>query len=160
MDFLWDPCKIVPLWWVSSKSFISLVATRFDSRKTLLFTNVYAPTDFMGNLLLWSHIRFVRSIAPLLPWILAGDFNAISHLEEKRVGISRLDPFSKLLRIKIEFLWSVDVKLTNGMFTWNNRRCGVEAIAERLDRFLVSCFWVEDSWNTFAEILDWRGSDH
>lgn len=160
LALLWDPRKLVPLWWVSSKSAISLVATCCVTGEILLFTNVYAPIDFIGKNLLWSHIGYVRSLAPLFPWILAGDFNAVLSLEEKRGGNPKLDPSAGLLRSNIESLRVVDITPSNGLYTWNNRRCGAEAIAERLDRFLVSCFWIADSWITSSEILDWRGSDH
>jgi hypothetical protein len=54
----------------------------------------------------------------------------------------------------------INMKPTNGIFTWNNQRCGAEAISERLDRFLVSGYWLSSKWTTSSEILDWRGSDH
>ena len=60
----------------------------------------------------------------------------------------------------IDSLNLIDVKPTNGVFTWNNRRCGVEAISKRLDRFLVSCYWMNRRLITNSEILDQRGSDH
>ena len=54
----------------------------------------------------------------------------------------------------------IDVKTSNGIFTWNNQRCGGEAISEGLDRFLVSCYWMNNRLLTSSEILDWRGFDH
>ena len=71
-----------------------------------------------------------------------------------------LDLSSDLLRDMIGSLNLIDVKPTNGVFTWNNRRSGGEAISERLDRFLVSCYWLDNRWITNSEILDWRSSDH
>lgn len=40
----------------------------------------------------------------------------------------------------MELLNLIDVKLTNEIYTWNNWRWGADAIFERIDRFLVSCF--------------------
>ena len=91
---------------------------------------------------------------------MAGNFNSITSLDEKRGGIARLDPSAHLLRDMIDSLHLIDVKPNNGVFTWNNRRCGAEAISERLDRFLVSCYWMNNRLMTSSEILDWRGSDH
>lgn len=54
----------------------------------------------------------------------------------------------------------IDVKPTNGVFTWNNQICGDEIILERLDRFLVSCYSMNNRWITSSKILDWRDSDH
>ncbi|XP_059077196.1 uncharacterized protein LOC131876295 [Cryptomeria japonica] len=109
---------------------------------------------------LWAHIQFIRALDPFLPWIMAGDFNAVTCLDEKRGGLARLDPSANLLRNMIGSLNLIDVKPTNGVFTWNNRRCGGEAISERLDRFLVSCYWLNSRLITSSEILDWRGFDH
>lgn len=36
----------------------------------------------------------------------------------------------------------------------------MEAISERLDRFLVSYYWLNSRLITSSEILDWRGFDH
>ena len=78
---------------------------------------------------------------------MARDFNAITNLEEKRGGIARLGPSSSMLRDNIGFLNLIDVKPGSGIFTWNNRS-GTEAILERLDRFLVSCLWLDIRWST------------
>ena len=91
---------------------------------------------------------------------MARDFNAITNLEEKRGKIARLGPSSSMPRDNTGSLNLIDVKPGSGIFTWNNRRSGTEAISERLDQFLVSCFWLDTRWFTRSEILDWRGSDH
>lgn len=156
----WNPRRVSPLWWMSSRSSISLVASCFVTGERCLLSNIYAPTDLAGKSSLWAHIQFIRALDPFLPWIMAGDFNAITYLDEKRGGLARLDPSAYLLRNMIGSLNLIDVKPTNGVFTWNNRRCGGEAISERLDRFLVSCYWLNSRLITSSEILDWRGSDH
>jgi exonuclease III len=156
----WNPRKFLPLWWISSRSSISLVASCLDTGERCLLSNIYAPTDISGKSNLWAHISYIRVLNPFLPWILAGDFNSITSLDEKRGGIARLDPSAHLLRDMIDSLHLIDVKPNNGVFTWNNRRCGAEAISERLDRFLVSCYWMNNRLMTSSEILDWRGSDH
>ena len=91
---------------------------------------------------------------------MAGDFNSVTSLDEKPGGIAQLDPCAHLFRAMIDSLHLIDVNPTNGIFTWNNRRYGVEAISERLDRFLVSCYWLNNKLITNLEIIDWRGSDH
>lgn len=98
-----------------------MVALVLDSGETILVSNVYALIDIYGKTQLWAHIRYVRSCAPYLPWILAGDFNAMLCLEEKRGGLPRLGPASELFRSTMDSLALVDVKPSNGIFTWNNR---------------------------------------
>jgi len=65
--FLWDPCKVTLLWWISSIFALSLAIISFESGETILFTNVYALVDAGGKASLWAHIGYVRSLAPLFP---------------------------------------------------------------------------------------------
>ena len=55
---------------------------------------------------------------------MAGNFNAITNLEEKKGGISQLGPSSSMLRVNIGFLNLIDVQTGSVIFTWNNRRSG------------------------------------
>ncbi|XP_059076969.1 uncharacterized protein LOC131876167 [Cryptomeria japonica] len=158
--YFWNPQKIRPLWWVSSKSTMSMIASSFETGEVILLSNIYGPTDIQGKQALWSHIRLVRSMAPFHPWIMAGDFNAICELAEKRGGSGRLEPSALLLRDSINSLNLIDIKPSKGQFTWNNHRVGDYCIVERLDRFLVSCYWVGGMWSSYSKILDWKGSDH
>ena len=100
-----------------------------------LLSNIYAPTDISRKSNLWAHISYIRALDPFLPWILAGDFNSVTSLDEKHGEVARLDPFANLFRDMIDSLNLIDVKPTNGVFTWNNRRCGAEAISETVGRF-------------------------
>lgn len=89
-----------------------------------------------------------------------GDFNAISKLTEKRGGIARLEPSALLLCDNIDALNLVDIKPSNGKYTWNNHKVGEYYVAERLDHFLVSCYWVGGMWSSCSKILDLRGFNH
>lgn len=42
---LWNPHKICPLWWVSFRSSLSMVASCFMSGEIALFSNMYAPVE-------------------------------------------------------------------------------------------------------------------
>lgn len=46
---LWNPSKIRPVWWVGSRSSLSRVASSLETGDLILFTNIYAPTDFQGK---------------------------------------------------------------------------------------------------------------
>lgn len=91
---------------------------------------------------------------------MAGDFNAILELAEKRGGAMRLEQLALLMHGSISSLHLVDIKPRNGQFTWNNRRIGDDCIVERLDHFLVSYFWVGGGCSTYTKILDWMGPYH
>lgn len=105
-----------------------MVASVLESGETILVSNVYAPIDIRGKIQLWAYIRYVRSCAPFLPWILAGDFNVVLSMKEKQGGLPRLGPASDLFWTNVDSLALVDVKPSNEIFTWNNRRSGPEAI--------------------------------
>ena len=96
---LWNPKRLQPLWWISSRSSMSIMATSLEKGEVILFSNFYAPTDFQGKQGLWSHIRLVCSMMPFYPWIMAGDFNAICELDEKSGGIEGWSPLHYCLEI-------------------------------------------------------------
>ena len=64
---LWNPRRIQPLWWISSRSSMSMIATCLETREVILFSNIYAPTNLHGKQFLWTHIRLVRSMMPFYP---------------------------------------------------------------------------------------------
>lgn len=117
-----------------------MVASSLDFGETIRITDIYAPIDICSKIQFWAHIRYVRSCAPCLPWIVGGDFNFVLSLEKKRGGLSRLGHASNLFRAQVDSLSLVDVKPYNGTFTWSNRWSGHEAIYEKLDKFLCLLF--------------------
>lgn len=124
------------------------MASHFEIGERCLFSNIYALSDLVGKSLMWSHITFVWSLDPFLPWTIARFFNVVTNLEEKRGRISRLGPSSSMLRDNIGYLNLIDVKFGSIIFTWNNIRSGTKVISERLDKFLVSFFWLDIRWST------------
>jgi hypothetical protein len=69
---------------------------------------------------------------------MAGDFNIIMSLAEKRGGTRRLDRDAEEFSKFIDTVEMVDLKTNNGQFTWNNKRMNQNQVASRLNRFLVS----------------------
>ena len=84
------------------------------------------------------HLNWLHNKVPSQNWIIGGDFNIISSLNEKKGGIRRLDRDSASLQTLIWELKLADIQTTNGLFTWNNRRGGEVQVAFRLDHFLTS----------------------
>jgi hypothetical protein len=69
---------------------------------------------------------------------LAGDFNIIMTLVEKKGGTRRLDRDAEEFSSFIDTMEMVDIRTSNGQFTWNSKRINNHQVATRLDRFLVS----------------------
>ncbi len=63
-----------------------MIATYLVIGEVILYSNIYAPTNFQGKRVLWSHIRLICSMLTFPLWILTRDFNAICELAEKRGG--------------------------------------------------------------------------
>ena len=92
--------------------------------------------------------------------ILAGEFNMILNLEEKRGGLRCLDLDSEAFRGLMDDFQLIDIPTKNGVHTWNNQRGGERQIASRLDRFLLSKDLYLSCLETEANISPQVGSDH
>ena len=58
---------------------------------------------------------------PFEHWVVGGDFNLITSLEEKKGGRCSLDEECNIFRKTIEDLGLVDITPGVGWFTWNNK---------------------------------------
>jgi hypothetical protein len=59
------------------------------------------------------------------------------------------------------FDWDMqDIKPTKGNYTWNNRRVGLQHIAARLDRFLISSNFLLSPLDISSQILPSAISNH
>ena len=93
-------------------------------------------------------------------WISGGDFNMIANMEEKKGGRDRTNSDGNLLKNFIINNWLIDIPTSNGIFTWTNKREGIQQIASRLDRFLISDNATYVGGDFSATILPFSGSDH
>eukprot|EP00253_Pinus_taeda_P021345 PITA_21345 len=93
-------------------------------------------------------------------WIIGGNFNLITKLEEKRGGCAKLDLGNGHFKEFIQNNLLIDIQLCNGMHTWRNRRAGRHQIASKLDRYLISDNTVHLGGDISASILPFAGSDH
>ena len=92
-------------------------------------------------------------------WIIGGDFNLKKNLGENKGVIHILKPASTLFNNTISDLDLIDVKNSNGLFTWNNKQSGDRGISCRLDRFLLLESVMMASCNLKAVVLATAGSD-
>ena len=123
-------------------------------------TNVYFPQDAMSKSALLNTIASLNQnrIHPL--WLIGGDFNMITKLEDKRGGRHKLEIESSLFKDFIQNQQLIDMQFCNGSFTWSNRRTGRQHIASKLDRFLISDNAIHIGGDLSAAILPLQGSDH
>ena len=98
-------------------------------RKTYLVTNVYGPQRMDDKLRFLDSLMELRDRHVDVPWILCGDFNMIKSLSEKKGGTRTLSKDSLEFQTFIDNMKLVDTDMSNGLFTWNNKRGGEVQVA-------------------------------
>ena len=84
----------------------------------------------------------------------------ITSLNEKKGGRRFLNVEDLLFKTLIEDIKLVDLPVSEGFFTWNNKRGGDKLITSRLDKFLVSENFLEMGGLLTTKVLPLAGSDH
>lgn len=105
---------------------------------------VYANNDYISRRRLWSYLGNVKWNFSLVPWMISGDFNVLSHPSE----CSKFDGHQVVSLEMQEFLDCqqeivvMDHFSTGCYFTWSNRQDN-NFQARKLDRILVNECWVD-----------------
>eukprot|EP00253_Pinus_taeda_P032656 PITA_32656 len=99
--------------------------------------NIYAPNHYRDKTSCWNSLEADLSSIQSSQIIIGGDMNLIRQVEEKFGGNFHPDPFRDKLETIIQLFNLIDTPLSNGKFTWSNKRTGSQNIKERLDRFLI-----------------------
>lgn len=96
-------------------------------------TNVYFPQEAGNKMALVDTIDALnlQRVHPL--WIIGGDFNMITKLEEKQGGRARVEQENEHFKEFIQNNALIDLQFCNGMHTWSNRRTGRQQITSKLD---------------------------
>jgi hypothetical protein len=67
------------------------------------------------------YLDWYKQLPPLKPWILGGDFNLITTLQDKKGGCISLTQEDICFKEFIENNDMIDLETSNGIFTWNNK---------------------------------------
>jgi len=123
-------------------------------------SNIYGPSSGALKDTFLDMLRWMGEKIGLSHWVAGADFNLIRSLEEKRGGICQLNSHSRLFGDIIETLHLVDIRASNGIFTWNNKWTRDRSIEAHLDRFLISKSLILGGGDISGLILPSAGSDH
>lgn len=120
---------------------------------------VYAKCLVTDRRSLWNHLSsFASSIS--LPWIVGGDFNALTSASEKRGGAApnrgSMEDFQNL----ISAASLMDAGYEGSIFTWWNGQQEDRSIFARLDRCLYNVEWLNYFPSTKVVHLARQYSDH
>ena len=69
-----------------------------------------------------------------LPWLCAGDFNEVLTENEKLGGVPRNRVQIENFREALDFCGLDDFGFRGSLFTWCNKRNGIDSVQKRLDR--------------------------
>jgi len=122
-------------------------------------SNVYFPQEAREKIALIHTLEALNFNRRYPLWIVVGDFNMITKLEEKIGGRNKLEQENTHFKDFIQNASLIDMHYCNGTSTWSNRRAGKHQIASKLDRFLISDNSIHLGGDFSAAILPHSGSD-
>lgn len=122
-----------------------------------LLSNVYFPQDARKKEDLLKTIEALNNHRTHPLWIIGGDFNMITKMEEKLGGRNRLEQETNYFKDFIHNASLIDLQFCNGKYTWSNRRAGKHQIASKHDIFLISDNSIQIGGDIIAAILPHSG---
>ncbi|XP_071909746.1 uncharacterized protein [Coffea arabica] len=126
----------------------------FSSGCSLQFSAVYARCSRVGRRELWAAMESLAGEV-LGPWLLAGDFNVISCMEERVGGAPANEANMEEFNESIGNCGLSEVPFDGAEFTWTNGR-----MWQRLDRALMNQEWVDGYDLSHVSHLARGRSDH
>lgn len=140
--------------------FIILRGELGSERQDCVLVNVYALCNAEEKPRLWGELEQWRQVSTSQMWCVAGDFNAVRSLEERKglvdgnlYGVRESDDFNAFISTVELF----DIPLLRKHFTWYQSN---GKAMSRLDRFIVSHEWLL-AWPGWVQLaLDMEFSDH
>ncbi|XP_060972642.1 uncharacterized protein LOC133038492 [Cannabis sativa] len=131
-----------------------------DNGPSWHFSAFYGAPETHNRIHTWKLLERCKDVAPLMPWLVIGDFNEILSNQNKLGGALRCEQQMDKFRSVLDICYLYEQPFDGYPFTWIKGRHNVNAIKERLDW----CF-VNDQWgNSFQPILtkhlDYYKSDY
>ena len=104
-------------------------------------TFIYGFNDCNGRIELWTGLKAIAK-DNVLPWILMGDFNAVSSYED-RIGAPVRESETRSLVDCMQACQLTDVKTTGRYYIWCNKQDGNQRVYSQIDRALANPKWFE-----------------
>jgi ribonuclease HI len=142
-----------------SRRHINAIVKTADNDVPWKFTGFYGHPNPSKRGESWSLLSLLKSFAPL-PWLCVGDFNEITHQDEKRGACRRRERQMEDFRNVLDDCYLGDMGFTGPRFTWSNNRHDGTYTQERLDRALANSGWCDMYKSAGVEVMAARASDH
>lgn len=153
----WDP-SIASLSLVDVHAQVLTCMVQHGNKRWFL-SAVYGANQRPNRRSLWLRLNAIRSNLGSVPWILAGDFNAIRFHQEKW-GFGGFSCYDEEFAECINTIEVDDLAFTGCFHTWSNKQTGLAFVSKKLDRVLANMFWLQSYGSTLVEFLDPGVSDH
>ena len=152
----WDKRALDLLEWEEGQFSLSCRFRIVENGVIWAFTGVYGPFTRFERECLWEEVGAIRGIWEG-PWCLGGDFNiTLAQCERSKQG--RITSAMRRFAEVVDELGLVDLQLHGGAFTWSG---GMKSLSRaRLDRFLVSPYWLDQFGRVSQRRLPRPTSDH
>ena len=125
-----------------------------------IIININGPITNLNKRLVWEEIgSFINNFKGNL-FVLGGDFNTILNNNEKIGGNQHLSQASKDFKAWCDSHSLIDIPISNGIYTWNNRRQNFSYIVEKLDMLMIKGDLDAKNLNFHSSMLPIAGSDH
>ena len=121
---------------------------------------IYASNNYLDRRVLWRHLLWCEPMVGHNPWFLIGDFNTTRFVNENIGGNMMYDNAMTDFHEGLFKLELADIPFLGPIFTWMNRREGVNFIARKLDRCLQNECCLDVFPNVMTEVLQPGLSDH
>ncbi|KAK8480353.1 hypothetical protein V6N11_038049 [Hibiscus sabdariffa] len=136
------------LWWTENVS-IKILRESVNFIDTLVLVNgedpwqctfVYGPPYTSEKQQFWANLQNFRHCSNV-KWCIIGDINIVANQNDKDGGAPINKSHAQWFLDFMDVSGLIEVPIKGGMFTWSNLRCDNDAIAEKLDKILISSDW-------------------
>ncbi|XP_056850991.1 uncharacterized protein LOC130500242 [Raphanus sativus] len=158
--FIWKPPAVVTLLHQSRQSLTCEVS--LPSTPKLVVTSVYASNLAAERVDLWAELISIQQLYSLdtLPWLVAGDFNQITHPREHSSPSVQTSTSAMIqFRDSLFQMGLLDMQFQGSYNTWTNK-CPTSPITKKLDRALVNHDWIISLPHSSAAFLPYEFSDY
>lgn len=124
------------------------------------FFAFYGAPEKHKRLHTWKLLERCKDVAPLLPWLVIGDFNEILSNQNKLDGALRIETQLDKFRRVLDTCKLSEQSFVGDPYTWIKGRHNVNAIKERLDWCFVNDIWQDTFEPITTHHLDYFSSDH
>uniref|UniRef100_A0A803P2K3 Reverse transcriptase domain-containing protein n=1 Tax=Cannabis sativa TaxID=3483 RepID=A0A803P2K3_CANSA len=124
------------------------------------FTAFYGAPATQNRLQTWTLLERLKDVAPLMPWMVIGDFNEILSNSNKAGGALRNEAQMDKFRQVLDCCHLHEQAYEGDPFTWIKGRHNAVTIKERLDWCFVNTLWSDLFQSITTHHLDYYRSDH